>query len=103
MIKDMSFPVNRLICLICLLWFCRACITLNAQFRQSCNAFFIDLVTTVCFKDNIPPSKGVILHLLSFLMVETEPIPLIRGTLNTHTHTLAKIIEFRFHLFLYSF
>ncbi|CAB1317918.1 unnamed protein product [Coregonus sp. 'balchen'] len=56
----------------------RARITLNARFRQSCNAFFIDLVTTVCFKDNIPPSKGVVLHLLSFLMVETEPIPLIR-------------------------
>ncbi|CAB1315530.1 unnamed protein product [Coregonus sp. 'balchen'] len=35
----------------------RACITLNAQFRRSCNAFFINLVTTVCFKDNIPPSK----------------------------------------------
>uniref|UniRef100_A0A8C8GD14 RING-type E3 ubiquitin transferase n=1 Tax=Oncorhynchus tshawytscha TaxID=74940 RepID=A0A8C8GD14_ONCTS len=56
----------------------RASITLNGHFRRSCSAFFINLVTTVCFKDNIPPSKGVILQLLSFLMVETDPIPLIR-------------------------
>uniref|UniRef100_A0A8C8MEV5 RING-type E3 ubiquitin transferase n=1 Tax=Oncorhynchus tshawytscha TaxID=74940 RepID=A0A8C8MEV5_ONCTS len=45
-----------------------ASITLNGHFRRSCSAFFINLVTTVCFKDNIPPSKGVILQLLSFLM-----------------------------------
>nr|XP_029500588.1 E3 ubiquitin-protein ligase rnf213-alpha-like [Oncorhynchus nerka] len=71
----------------------RACITLNAQFRQSCNAFFIDLVTTVCFKDNIPPSKGVILHLLSFLMVETEPIPLIRAQSQIHTKDFSPFDE----------
>ncbi|KAI1884420.1 hypothetical protein AGOR_G00226220 [Albula goreensis] len=50
----------------------RVCIALNAQFRKQCNSFFIDLVSTVCFKDNTPPSRKVILHLLSFLMVETE-------------------------------
>ncbi|KAK6320904.1 hypothetical protein J4Q44_G00078800 [Coregonus suidteri] len=71
----------------------RACITLNAQFRRSCNAFFINLVTTVCFKDNIPPSKGVILHLLSFLMVETDPIPLIRAQSQIHTKDFSPFDE----------
>uniref|UniRef100_A0A3B5M1E9 RING-type E3 ubiquitin transferase n=1 Tax=Xiphophorus couchianus TaxID=32473 RepID=A0A3B5M1E9_9TELE len=50
----------------------------HAQFRKRCNAFFIDLVSTVCFKDNSPPSSAVIFHLLSFLMVEASPAPLLR-------------------------
>ncbi|XP_029904896.1 E3 ubiquitin-protein ligase rnf213-alpha-like [Myripristis murdjan] len=50
----------------------RASIKKNAEFSRRCNAFFIDLVSTVCFKDNIPPTGGVIRHLLSYLMVETE-------------------------------
>ncbi|XP_037626449.1 E3 ubiquitin-protein ligase rnf213-alpha-like isoform X1 [Sebastes umbrosus] len=44
----------------------------HAEFRQRCNGFFIDLLSTVCFKDNTPPEKPVINHLLSYLMVETE-------------------------------
>ncbi|XP_036840034.1 E3 ubiquitin-protein ligase rnf213-alpha-like isoform X4 [Oncorhynchus mykiss] len=71
----------------------RASITLNGQFRQSCSAFFINLVTTVCFKDNIPPSKGVILQLLSFLMVETDPIPLIRAQSQIHTKDFSPFDE----------
>uniref|UniRef100_A0A8C9SEG1 RING-type E3 ubiquitin transferase n=1 Tax=Scleropages formosus TaxID=113540 RepID=A0A8C9SEG1_SCLFO len=52
----------------------RVLINLNAQFRKQCNAFFIDLVSTVCFKENTPPSHDIILHLLSFLTVEgTHP------------------------------
>nr|XP_055046764.1 E3 ubiquitin-protein ligase rnf213-alpha-like isoform X2 [Misgurnus anguillicaudatus] len=51
----------------------------NAMFRKRCNAFFIDLVSTMCFKDNIPPSKDIILHLLSLLMVEARTLPNIRG------------------------
>ncbi|TRY85502.1 hypothetical protein DNTS_016006 [Danionella cerebrum] len=47
----------------------------NASFRTRCNAFFIDLVSSVCFKDNTPPSGGVILHLLSLLMVEASAMP----------------------------
>ncbi|XP_072560845.1 E3 ubiquitin-protein ligase rnf213-alpha isoform X2 [Paramormyrops kingsleyae] len=54
-------------------------IILNAQFRKQCNAFFIDLVSTMCFKGNSPPSRPVILHLLSFLMVEAKAVPIIRG------------------------
>ncbi|XP_062387528.1 E3 ubiquitin-protein ligase rnf213-alpha [Sardina pilchardus] len=48
----------------------RALITCNAQFRQRCNGFFIALVSSVCFGHDTPPSQEVILHLLSFLMVE---------------------------------
>ncbi|KAK5599708.1 hypothetical protein CRENBAI_016743 [Crenichthys baileyi] len=50
----------------------------HAQFRKRCNAFFIDLVSTVCFKDNSPPCPAVIRHLLSFLMVEASPVPILR-------------------------
>ncbi|XP_038571429.1 E3 ubiquitin-protein ligase rnf213-alpha-like isoform X2 [Micropterus salmoides] len=44
----------------------------NAAFRRRCNGFFIDLLSTVCFKDNTPPTRDVITHLLSYLIVETE-------------------------------
>ncbi|KAI3368624.1 hypothetical protein L3Q82_025623, partial [Scortum barcoo] len=50
----------------------RVSIKKNAEFRRRCNGFFIDLLSTVCFKDNTPPARGVIIHLLSYLMVETE-------------------------------
>ncbi|XP_053706651.1 E3 ubiquitin-protein ligase rnf213-alpha isoform X2 [Synchiropus splendidus] len=50
----------------------RAVIAQHAHFRKLCNAFFIDLVSTVCFKDNSPPCQEVILHLLSFLTVEAN-------------------------------
>ncbi|XP_073332592.1 E3 ubiquitin-protein ligase rnf213-alpha-like [Pagrus major] len=50
----------------------RVSIKKNAEFRQSCNGFFIDLLSTVCFKDNTPPASGVIKHLLSYLSIETE-------------------------------
>uniref|UniRef100_A0A665VK89 Uncharacterized protein n=1 Tax=Echeneis naucrates TaxID=173247 RepID=A0A665VK89_ECHNA len=57
----------------------RVLIKQHAQFRKQCNAFFIDLVSTVCFKDNSPPCSVVILHLLSFLMVETNAVPILGG------------------------
>ncbi|KAM4740057.1 E3 ubiquitin-protein ligase rnf213-alpha-like [Anableps anableps] len=44
----------------------------NGDFRRRCNGFFIDLLSAVCFKDNKPPSKEVIAHLLSYLRIETE-------------------------------
>ncbi|TNN72678.1 E3 ubiquitin-protein ligase rnf213-alpha [Liparis tanakae] len=56
----------------------RILIDQHVRFRKQCNAFFIDLVSTVCFKDNAPPCSAVILHLLSFLMVEANPVPLLR-------------------------
>ncbi|XP_030645560.1 E3 ubiquitin-protein ligase rnf213-alpha-like [Chanos chanos] len=57
----------------------RILISKNSQFRKQCNAFFINLVSTMCFKDNSPPSKAIILHLLSFLMVEPGSLPAIKG------------------------
>ncbi|XP_016115585.1 E3 ubiquitin-protein ligase rnf213-alpha-like, partial [Sinocyclocheilus grahami] len=51
----------------------------NALFRKRCNAFFIDLVSTMCFKDSTPPSMDIIQHLLSLLMVEARSLPQIRG------------------------
>uniref|UniRef100_UPI0037E99DD8 E3 ubiquitin-protein ligase rnf213-alpha-like n=1 Tax=Semicossyphus pulcher TaxID=241346 RepID=UPI0037E99DD8 len=63
----------------------RMSIKKNAEFRRRCNGFFIDLLSTVCFKDNTPPSSGVITHLLSYLMVETEQ--------QTHTKDLSPFDE----------
>ncbi|XP_049324067.1 E3 ubiquitin-protein ligase rnf213-alpha isoform X2 [Astyanax mexicanus] len=57
----------------------QALIHRNAQFRKQCNTFFIDLVSTVCFRDNSPPSRAIILHLLSFLMVEAGSVPIVKG------------------------
>jgi len=59
---------------------CRILVNQQAQFRKQCNAFFVDLVSTMCFKDNSPPCEEIILHLLSFLMVEASTIPFIRGS-----------------------
>ncbi|KAM5149392.1 E3 ubiquitin-protein ligase RNF213 [Callospermophilus lateralis] len=50
----------------------RVAIGKHAQFRQMCNSFFVDLVSTVCFKDNAPPQKSVIDGLLSLLFVQKE-------------------------------
>ncbi|XP_008284914.1 E3 ubiquitin-protein ligase RNF213-like [Stegastes partitus] len=50
----------------------RASIKKVAELRRRCNGFFIDLLSTVCFKDNTPPSRNVITHLLSYLRIETE-------------------------------
>uniref|UniRef100_A0AAX7TSP4 RING-type E3 ubiquitin transferase n=1 Tax=Astatotilapia calliptera TaxID=8154 RepID=A0AAX7TSP4_ASTCA len=61
----------------------------HTQFRNKCNAFFIDLVSTVCFKDNSPPCSAVILHLLSFLMVEPGAVPILRGNKQILTKALS--------------
>ncbi|XP_056144422.1 E3 ubiquitin-protein ligase rnf213-alpha [Lampris incognitus] len=52
----------------------RTLVSQHAQFRKHCNAFFIDLVSTVCFKDDSPPCHAIILHLLSYLMVEAKTV-----------------------------
>ncbi|XP_028300078.1 E3 ubiquitin-protein ligase rnf213-alpha-like [Gouania willdenowi] len=43
----------------------------NVNIKRRCIGFFIDLLSSVCFKDNAPPTDGVISHLLSFLMIDT--------------------------------
>ncbi|KAE8283229.1 E3 ubiquitin-protein ligase rnf213-alpha [Larimichthys crocea] len=67
----------------------RILINQHAWFRKQCNAFFIDLVSTVCFKDNSPPSSEIILHLLSFLMVEANPVSILGGK----RHILTKVLS----------
>ncbi|XP_050829286.1 E3 ubiquitin-protein ligase RNF213-like isoform X2 [Serinus canaria] len=52
----------------------RAAIAQKALFRQRCNNFFIDVVTTMCFKDNKPPEPKVIQHLLDLLFVERKTV-----------------------------
>eukprot|EP00063_Salmo_salar_P083286 XP_014058121.1 PREDICTED: E3 ubiquitin-protein ligase RNF213-like isoform X2 [Salmo salar] len=68
----------------------RVLINQNARFRKQCNAFFIDLVSTLCFKDNSPPCRAIILHLLSFLMVKVHSVPIIRGA---HRQILTKALS----------
>ncbi|XP_030005629.1 E3 ubiquitin-protein ligase rnf213-alpha-like [Sphaeramia orbicularis] len=51
----------------------RTRINQHIQLRKRRNAFFVDLVSTVCFKDNTPPCPAVVRQLLSFVMVETSP------------------------------
>ncbi|KAJ8362842.1 hypothetical protein SKAU_G00116730, partial [Synaphobranchus kaupii] len=63
------------------------------KFRKRCHSFFIELVSSACFRGNRPPSKGVIHHLLSFLMVEAEPVPLIRDQRQILTKALTPFHE----------
>ncbi|KAM6050451.1 E3 ubiquitin-protein ligase RNF213 isoform 2-T2 [Chlamydotis macqueenii] len=55
----------------------RDAIARNALFRQRCNNFFIDVITTMCFKDNEPPEAEVIQELLSLLFVHRS---LLKGS-----------------------
>ncbi|XP_063296796.1 E3 ubiquitin-protein ligase RNF213-like [Pelobates fuscus] len=41
-------------------------------FKQQCNVFFIDIICTLCFKDNTPPDKDVIHYLLTLLFTTKE-------------------------------
>ncbi|XP_026908049.2 E3 ubiquitin-protein ligase RNF213 isoform X1 [Acinonyx jubatus] len=59
----------------------RNAIRKHACIRQMCNSFFIDLVSTICFKDNSPPEKEVIDVLLNLLFAQKE---LLRGTFQRH-------------------
>ncbi|XP_077411767.1 E3 ubiquitin-protein ligase rnf213-alpha-like isoform X2 [Vanacampus margaritifer] len=61
----------------------------HALFRSQCNAFFIDLVSSVCFKGNSPPCPAVIHHLLSFLMVEASAAPILNGDRQIMTKVLS--------------
>ncbi|KAM9745174.1 E3 ubiquitin-protein ligase rnf213-alpha-like isoform 2-T2 [Menidia menidia] len=67
----------------------RILVNQQAQFRMQCNAFFIDLVSTMCFKDNSPPCPAVIHILLSFLMVEANSVPLLGGNRQILTKVLS--------------
>ncbi|XP_034046727.1 E3 ubiquitin-protein ligase rnf213-alpha [Thalassophryne amazonica] len=67
----------------------RIVVNTHTQFRKQCNAFFIDLVSSMCFKDNSPPCPAVISDLLSFLMVETKGFPFIGANRQILTKVLS--------------
>ncbi|XP_039201899.1 E3 ubiquitin-protein ligase RNF213-like isoform X2 [Crotalus tigris] len=58
----------------------------NTQFRKLCNNFFIDLVSTMCFKGNNPPEKSVIEELLNLMFVHKS---VLKGPENLHTKSLS--------------
>ncbi|KAG8129194.1 hypothetical protein E2320_015981 [Naja naja] len=58
----------------------------NAQFRKLCNNFFMDLVSTMCFKGNNPPDKSVIGELLNLMFVHKS---VLKGPESLHTKSLS--------------
>ncbi|XP_048222860.1 E3 ubiquitin-protein ligase RNF213 [Perognathus longimembris pacificus] len=50
----------------------RIAIEKHARFRHLCNCFFVDLVSTMCFKDGAPPEKKVVDSLLSLLFAQKQ-------------------------------
>uniref|UniRef100_A0A2K6KPV1 E3 ubiquitin-protein ligase RNF213 n=1 Tax=Rhinopithecus bieti TaxID=61621 RepID=A0A2K6KPV1_RHIBE len=67
----------------------REVIEKHARFRQMCNSFFVDLVSTMCFKDNAPPEKEVIESLLSLLFVQKELLRDAPQRRREHTKSLS--------------
>uniref|UniRef100_A0A8D0UTN7 RING-type domain-containing protein n=1 Tax=Sus scrofa TaxID=9823 RepID=A0A8D0UTN7_PIG len=67
----------------------REIIRKHACFRQMCNSFFVDLVSTMCFKDNSPPEKRVVEDLLSLLFVEKELLRESSQRSREHTKSLS--------------
>ncbi|XP_045839965.1 E3 ubiquitin-protein ligase RNF213 isoform X2 [Meles meles] len=59
----------------------REAVRKHACVRQRCNSFFLDLVSTVCFRDNSPPQKEVIDALLGLLFVQKK---LLKDTSQSH-------------------
>uniref|UniRef100_A0A8C3WRW7 E3 ubiquitin-protein ligase RNF213 n=1 Tax=Catagonus wagneri TaxID=51154 RepID=A0A8C3WRW7_9CETA len=67
----------------------REIIRKHACFRQMCNSFFVDLVSTMCFRDNSPPEKRVVDDLLSLLFVEKELLRESSQRSREHTKSLS--------------
>ncbi|CAO2646302.1 E3 ubiquitin-protein ligase RNF213 [Lemmus lemmus] len=61
----------------------------HAQFRNMCNSFFVDLVSTMCFKDDTPPQESVIDSLLSLLFIQKELLRDASQKHREHTKSLS--------------
>lgn len=72
----------------------RAAIARNALFRQRCNNFFIDVVTTMCFKDNEPPDPEVIQRLLDLLFVHRNLVRDSGELPDTQSHRAGSVTTF---------
>ncbi|KAM8784464.1 LOW QUALITY PROTEIN: E3 ubiquitin-protein ligase RNF213 [Rhynchonycteris naso] len=62
----------------------------HLRFRQMCTSFFVDLVSTMCFKGNCPPHKDVVEALLSLLFVQKN---LLRNELQPDLNELQRCRE----------
>ncbi|CAH6776517.1 Rnf213 [Phodopus roborovskii] len=67
----------------------RKAIEKHAQFRHMCNSFFVDLVSTMCFKDDTPPQESVIDSLLSLLFIQKELLRDASQKHREHTKSLS--------------
>ncbi|XP_023378779.1 E3 ubiquitin-protein ligase RNF213 [Pteropus vampyrus] len=67
----------------------RDAIEKHARFRQMCTSFFVDLVSTMCFKDNSPPQKEVVQVLLSLLFVQKKHLRDAPERHHEHTKSLS--------------
>ncbi|KAL1780092.1 E3 ubiquitin-protein ligase RNF213 isoform X1 [Sigmodon hispidus] len=67
----------------------RKAIEKHAQFRHMCNSFFVDLVSTMCFKDDSPPQGRVIDSLLSLLFIQKESVRDASQKHREHTKSLS--------------
>ncbi|XP_047563764.1 E3 ubiquitin-protein ligase RNF213 isoform X1 [Lutra lutra] len=67
----------------------REAVRKHACVRQLCNSFFLDLVSTVCFRDNSPPQKEVIDALLSLLFVQKKLLKDTSQRPREHTKSLS--------------
>ncbi|XP_055448252.1 E3 ubiquitin-protein ligase RNF213 isoform X2 [Psammomys obesus] len=67
----------------------RRAIEKHVRFRHMCNSFFVDLVSTMCFKDNTPPQGPVIDTLLSLLFIQKEPLRDASQKHREHTKSLS--------------
>ncbi|XP_039715791.1 E3 ubiquitin-protein ligase RNF213 [Pteropus medius] len=67
----------------------RDAIEKHARFRQMCTSFFVDLVSTMCFKDNSPPQKDVVQVLLSLLFVQKKHLRDAPERHHEHTKSLS--------------
>ncbi|XP_075418440.1 E3 ubiquitin-protein ligase RNF213-like [Tenrec ecaudatus] len=67
----------------------RDAIEKHARFRHMCNSFFVDVVSTMCFKDNTPPQRDVIEALLSLLFVQKELLREAPQRYREHTKSLS--------------
>ncbi|KAL6038050.1 hypothetical protein STEG23_019391 [Scotinomys teguina] len=67
----------------------RKAIEKHARFRRMCNSFFVDLVSTMCFKDGTPPQESVIDSLLSLLFIQKELLRDASQKHREHTKSLS--------------
>ncbi|KAM5272726.1 E3 ubiquitin-protein ligase RNF213 [Ctenodactylus gundi] len=67
----------------------REAVEKHARFRHLCNGFFLDLVSSLCFKGNSPPEAPVVRSLLAMLFVRKDALRGAPGGPLEHTKSLS--------------